>query len=148
MLRDHSSSMTITPLTCVGTLRWMAPEFFQKGSCPSKSSDIYALGMVAYEVRPHCVLRGIDTDDRTCRFSLTRYRSHRSTTVSCLDGSSMANDPRDHQTERSLASRTRSGCSWRIVGMGTRPPGQTSQTSCPSSKWLPAVGFPRPRKRS
>ena len=148
MLHEHSRSMTVTPPTCAGTLRWMAPEFFRKGPRPSKASDVYALGMVAYQVRPHCILWGTDTNDRSCRFSLTRYRSHRSTAMSCLDGSSMENDPRGHQTERSLASRMRSGCSWRIVGMGTRPPGQTSQTSCPSSKWLPAVGFPRPRKRS
>ena len=140
--------MTITAQTCAGTLRWMAPELFKDGSRPSKASDIYAFGMVAYEVRPHCILWKTNPDDRSCRFSHTRYRSHRSPPTLSLDGSSMVNGPHGRQTERSLVSRTRSGCSWRIVGMGTRPSGQMLQTSCPPLKRLPAIGSPLPRKRS
>ena len=33
----------------------MAPELFEDGSRPSEASDIYALGMVTYEVGPHYV---------------------------------------------------------------------------------------------
>lgn len=42
-----------------GTVRWMAPELLVPEECglshcsPSKQSDMYALGMVIYEVRRH-----------------------------------------------------------------------------------------------
>ena len=40
-----------------GTYRWMAPELFNDGSHPSKVSDVYALGMVIYEVELYCILQ-------------------------------------------------------------------------------------------
>ena len=52
VLRHHSMSISITTPTCGGTLQWMAPELFNDDQHPSKASDIYAFGMVAYEVRP------------------------------------------------------------------------------------------------
>jgi serine/threonine protein kinase len=33
-----------------GTYQWMAPELFNENPRPSKASDVYALGMVIYEV--------------------------------------------------------------------------------------------------
>ena len=62
-------------------------------------------------------------------------------------GSPMRNGLRGHQTEGSLASRTRSGCSWRTVGMGTPLSGHVLQTSCPPSRQLPVAGYHRPRKQ-
>ena len=147
VLRNHSLSMTITAPTCVGTLLWMAPELFKCSPRPSKASDIYALGMVTFEVRPHRVLRRINSDDRSCRFSRTKYHSHRFPPFLRLYVFSTANDPHGHQIERSSACQTRSGFSRRIAGIRTRPSGQTSQTSCPSSKQLLAVWFPRHQKQ-
>ena len=148
MLRNHSQSMTITAPTCVGTLLWMAPELF-KGDLPSsKASDIYALGIVTFEVSPRWFLRRTNTDERSCRFSRTKHHSHGFLPMLRLCGSSAANDPRGHQTEISLASRTRSGFSRQIVGMEIQPSGQISHTSCPSLKRLPAVSSPRPWKQS
>ena len=97
---------------------------------------------------PHSVLRRINPDYCSCRFLRRKYHSHMFLPIVRLYGPSTENDPRGHQTERSLASRTRFGCSWRIVGMGTQPSGRISQTSGPSSRRLPAVSSPRPRKRS
>ena len=148
MLRNHSLSMTITAPAGLGTLRWMAPELFDDGPRPSKASDIYALGMVTYEVGPHCVLWRINPDDRFCRSSHMKYHSLKLAPISYLDGSPSANDPCGHRTERSLACRTRSGSSRRTVGMVIRPSGRISRTSCPPLRLLPAVGSPRPRKRS
>lgn len=50
VLRNRSMSISITAPTWGGTLQWMAPELFDDDSHPSKASDIYALGMVTYEV--------------------------------------------------------------------------------------------------
>ena len=111
MLRNHSLSTTITAPTCVGTLLWMAPELFKDGPRPSKASDIYALGVVIFEVRPHSVLRGTNPDDFSCRFSHMKHHSHGFLPLLRLRESSTANDPRGHQTERSSASRTMSGLS-------------------------------------
>lgn len=55
-LYSHPMSISMTAPAQVGTLRWMAPELFDDGSHPTKASDIYALGMVAYEVGLHYVL--------------------------------------------------------------------------------------------
>ena len=87
VLRNNSLSMTITAQTGVGTLRWMAPELFEDGSRPSKASDIYALGMVAYEVGSHYVPRRIGLDDRSRRFSRMIYHLHRFPATFYLDGS-------------------------------------------------------------
>ena len=84
VLRNHSLSMTITAPAGLGTLRWMAPELFEDDPRPSKASDIYALGMVTYEVGPHCVLRS-NSDDRPCRFSHTKHHSLRFPAFLCLD---------------------------------------------------------------
>ena len=89
-------SMTITAPTGAGTLRWMAPELFEEGSHPSEASDIYALGMVAYEVGPHCVFRRINADDRSYRFLHMKYHSLKLGPISYLDGSPLANDPHGH----------------------------------------------------
>jgi len=50
VLRHHSISISATAPARGGTLQWMAPELFDGESSPSKESDIYALGMVIYEV--------------------------------------------------------------------------------------------------
>ena len=50
VLRKYSMSFSITTQTLKGTLQWMAPELFIDDPRPSKASDIYALGMVIYEV--------------------------------------------------------------------------------------------------
>ena len=50
ILRNPSISMSVSPPAEGGTYQWMAPELFSESSRPSKESDVYALGMVAYEV--------------------------------------------------------------------------------------------------
>jgi len=50
VLRHPSVSISVTTPVWGGTPRWMAPELFDGRSSPSKESDIYALGMVIYEV--------------------------------------------------------------------------------------------------
>ena len=147
MLRNHSLSITVTAPTLVGTLRWMAPELFQDDSRPSKVSDIYAFGMVAYEVGPHLVLWRIKPDEHSCRFLHTKCHSLVFSLFSYRGESSMENGPRGHQTERSLASRTRSGFSRGIVGTGIPSSGHISRTSFPPSRQLPAVGYHRPRRK-
>jgi serine/threonine protein kinase len=49
-LRHPSISMSVSAPAGGGTCQWMAPELFNENSHPSKQSDIYALGMVVYEV--------------------------------------------------------------------------------------------------
>ena len=51
LLCHPSISISVTPPAWGGTYRWMAPELFDGVSRPSKESDVYALGMVIYEVR-------------------------------------------------------------------------------------------------
>lgn len=52
-----ASALTTMATTGVGTVRWMAPELLVpeeygfEHSHPSKESDVYAFGMVIYEVR-------------------------------------------------------------------------------------------------
>jgi len=53
VLCHHSISISMTAPAWGGTLQWMAPELFNEKSSPSKESDIYALGMVVYEVGSH-----------------------------------------------------------------------------------------------
>ena len=53
-LRDHSMSISVTAPAHGGTYRWMAPELFNDDSHPSKASDVYAFGMVTYEVGHRC----------------------------------------------------------------------------------------------
>ena len=139
--------MAITAQACVGTLRWMAPELFRDGSRSSEASDIYALGMVVYEVGPHRVLRGIKPNEHCCRFSHTKCHSLVFSLFSYRGGSSTENGPHGLQTERSLVSQMRSGCSRRIVGTGTPPSGHISRTSFPPSRQLPVVGYHRPRRK-
>ena len=50
VLRHYSISISMTAPALGGTLQWMAPELFSEKSSPSKESDIYAFGMVIYEV--------------------------------------------------------------------------------------------------
>ena len=50
VLRHHSISISMTAPAWGGTIQWMAPELYDKKSSPSKESDMYALGMVVYEV--------------------------------------------------------------------------------------------------
>lgn len=50
LLRHSSISISMTPSAWGGSYRWMAPELFDGKSRPSRESDIYALGMVIYEV--------------------------------------------------------------------------------------------------
>ena len=49
-LYNHPMSISVTAPTRGGTPLWMAPELFIPGAHPSKASDIYAFGMVTYEV--------------------------------------------------------------------------------------------------
>ena len=51
LLRHPSISISVSAPAWGGTPQWMAPELFDGKSRPSKESDIYALGMVIYEVR-------------------------------------------------------------------------------------------------
>jgi len=50
LLRHPSISITMTAPAWGGTFQWMAPELFDGESLPSRESDVYALGMVIYEV--------------------------------------------------------------------------------------------------
>ena len=50
LLCHPSISISITVPIWGGTLHWMAPELFVSESRPSKATDIYALGIVIYEV--------------------------------------------------------------------------------------------------
>ena len=50
LLRHPSISISVSEPVWGGTHRWMAPELFDGKSRPSRESDIYALGMVIYEV--------------------------------------------------------------------------------------------------
>jgi len=50
IVRHPSISISVSAPAFGGTLPWMAPELFDGKSRPSKESDIYALGMVIYEV--------------------------------------------------------------------------------------------------
>ena len=56
IIPDQASFISTISFTEGGTIRWMSPElldpesFGLKDSCPTKESDCYALGMVAYEV--------------------------------------------------------------------------------------------------
>jgi len=148
VLRNHSMSISVTAPARGGTLRWMAPELFNDGSHPSKSSDIYALGMVTYEVGLHCTLCRINLKELLCRFS---HKSSRSLAfpLSLYPGwSSLANDPHSHRTGRFLASRKMSGYWRKSVGTGTRISGHISQISYPSLRRLPAIGPPLPPKKS
>ena len=58
LLRHPSISISVTPPLGRGTYRWLAPELFDGELRPSRESDIYALGMVIYEVC-HCIPRGV-----------------------------------------------------------------------------------------
>ena len=51
LLHHPSISISVTAPALGGTLQWMAPELLDGESRPSKESDIYAFGMVIYEVR-------------------------------------------------------------------------------------------------
>jgi len=50
LLPHPSISISVTAPALGGTLPWMAPELLDWTSPPSSESDIYALGMVIYEV--------------------------------------------------------------------------------------------------
>lgn len=50
LLRHPSVSISVSTPAWGGTSQWMAPELFDGESRPSPESDIYALGMVIYEV--------------------------------------------------------------------------------------------------
>ena len=75
LLRHPSISISVTPPTWGGTYRWMAPELFDGKSRPSKESDVYAFGMVIYEVR-HTPFPGeVVLIDHSRRFLHTNNRS-------------------------------------------------------------------------
>jgi len=93
MLRQPSASISITAPACGGTLQWMAPELFRDNSCLSKASDVYALGMVIYEVGPHCILHESVLKDCFCRLSHTNGHSLMFVITLCLDLSLRENDP-------------------------------------------------------
>ena len=148
VLRNHSMSISVTAPAQGGTLRWMAPELFNDGSHPSKASDIYALGMVTYEVGLHCILCRINLKELLCRFSHKNGRSPAFPLSLYLGWSSLANDPRGHRTGRFLVSREMFGYWRKNVGMGTRISGHISQISYPSLRRLLAIGPPLPPKQS
>ena len=51
LLCHPSISVSVGTPDIGGTPGWMAPELFDaENSCPSRESDIYAFGMVVYEV--------------------------------------------------------------------------------------------------
>lgn len=75
LLPHPSISISITAPALGGTLPWMAPELLDGTSPPSSESDIYALGMVIYEVwRPGLSGRSALMDP-SCRFSHTNGHS-------------------------------------------------------------------------
>jgi len=128
VLRHPSISISVTAPAWGGTLQWMAPELFDGKSSPSKESDIYAFGMVIYEVRITFPCESVlKLKDCACRFLHTNDHSPASTLTLCLCWSYKISDPCDHQTERFLVSRKMSG-SWRkSVGTETRASGHISQ---------------------
>ena len=143
VLRNHSMSISVTAPAQGGTLRWMAPELFNDGSHPSKASDIYALGMVTYEVGLHCILCRINPKELFCRFSHKNGRSPAFPLSLYLGWSSLANDPRGHRTGRFLASRKMSGYWRKSVGTRTRISDHMSQISYSSLRRLLAIGPPK-----
>ncbi len=52
-VKSASKSHAMTKGSGVGTLLWMAPELFNLEVRFSNASDIYALGMVLYEMLSH-----------------------------------------------------------------------------------------------
>jgi serine/threonine protein kinase len=84
----------------------MAPELFDGKSSPSKATDIYALGMVIYEVC-HTASSGEPIlRDYSRRFS--PISNHSPVVPAYLRW--LESVPRDHKTGRSLAFLRASGC--------------------------------------
>ena len=75
MLRHPVISISITAPVWGGTFQWMAPELFDGESRPSKATDIYALGIVIYEVRRIAFFGEIVLKDRSRRSSHTNGHS-------------------------------------------------------------------------
>jgi serine/threonine protein kinase len=108
LLRHPMISISITAPVWGGTLQWMAPELFDGESRPSKATDIYALGIVTYEVcrielvgepvLKGCFRRSSHTGDHSLAFFV-------SSSLGWLEGG-----PRDHQTGAFLVSRMMCGC--------------------------------------
>jgi serine/threonine protein kinase len=48
-----------------GTIRWMAPELLKRGGKPSKESDVYALGMILWEMTTRKIPYEDAPDDTT-----------------------------------------------------------------------------------
>jgi len=109
VLRHHSISISMTAPAWGGTIRWMAPELYDEKSSPSKESDIYALGMVVYEVGSVEPSDEPVLKDHSCRFSLTTDHSLISDVSLCLIWCYLESGPRGHRTGRFLVSRMNSG---------------------------------------
>ena len=102
-------SISMTAPALGGTLPWMAPELLDGTSPPSSESDIYALGMVAYEVCRSGFSGGSTLINRSVRSSHTNGRSTMFHPTPHPGWSSQESNPRDHRTETFLACRRRSG---------------------------------------
>ena len=110
LLRHPSISISVSAPAWGGTPQWMAPELFDGKSRPSKESDIYALGMVIYEVRTLYATAEPVLIDPFRRFSRIKGHSLPFSTTLYLDWSSLESDPRDRRTMTFSVCRRMSGC--------------------------------------
>ena len=109
LLRHPSISMSVSAPVGGGTIQWMAPELFNEDSRPSKESDIYALGMVIYEVC-HIGLPGKPVlIAYSCSFSRTSTHFPVFSNFLCPYWSSLGSGPLDQQTGTFSACQRRSG---------------------------------------
>ena len=126
----------------------MAPELFDRRSPPSKESDIYALGMVIYEV---CCIAFPSGSILTNHFHRSSHKSAHSLTYPTtphLGWSSPESDPRDQRTGRFSACRRISGCWRKGAGTWSWASGPAFQTLWSSLRRRLVVGFHRLPKRS
>ena len=109
LLSHPSISISITAPTLGGTLQWMAPELFDGRSRPSRESDVYAFGMVIYEVC--CIVFSSESVlmDHSHRFSPRSDHSLMFSTTLHPGWPLPECDPRDQRTLTFSACRTMSG---------------------------------------
>ena len=95
LLRHPLISISVTLPTWEGTYRWMAPELLLDWKPhPSKEPDIYAPGMVIYEVCSTAFLSKSALIGRSHRSSQTNNRSRVFLPTPHPHGSSLENDLR------------------------------------------------------
>ena len=110
LLRHPSISISVTPPAWGGTYRWMAPELFDGKSRPSKESDIYALGMVIYEVCRIALPDESALMDHPRRSLQTSHHSPTFLSTPYLREFSLESDLHDQQTGVFWGCQRASGC--------------------------------------